>query len=51
MKSIKELEKFIKKYSWNPLVTTKDYLNNVDLKKSAEINKENLDYLKSLSKK
>ena len=50
MKTVKELEQFIDEYGFNPLVSTDHGLNTVDIEKSAEINKETLQYLQDLSK-
>ncbi len=48
IKTAKELKEYVSKYGVNPLVTTRGSLNTVDLKKTVEINRTTLDYLKSL---
>lgn len=49
IKNIKDIHKILKKYGFNPLVTTKGGLNTVNIKIAAKINKEELCYLKKLA--
>lgn len=45
------VSEILKKYGFNPVVETHGALNHVSLKRSAELNKDELSYLESLSKK